>query len=132
MQTIIDQTTLVPVGSALAVVVALIGCTWKLSARMTLGIAATQNLERSLKDLSDSLNSHVLRSDTRDEDNKREHSALHRCNDVQAQAIKGIVARIDEVVIPRLTWLESNLEATRDKAATLDRRVAVLESVDAG
>lgn len=125
-QAIISENSPVAVGLALAVITALVGCAWKLSAKMTEGIAATKQLRTSVDNLSADFNGHITKSDERDAINQREHAALNRCCDSNVLNIDQLVTRMTKVEA------QSNLTDKRvdDNSTTLavhNNRLASLE-----
>ena len=91
-----------------------------------------RSLKESLKGFADSLNGHVLKSDTRDRENQEKFHALNRCCDTQAENYKGITKRLEEVVLPKLHKLETFADRSTEDRSNLHTRVSLLEQRDAG
>lgn len=113
---ILSESTLIPVTGVLA----LLGCTWKISAMITKGIEATNGLQKAVRSLSDHMNSHVLESDNRDKQNMIEHSMIRSNLDATVEGLRS--------TNHRLTRVETQSDKSDIALADLNTRVSVIES----
>lgn len=120
--TIITTETLVPVGVASAVIVAIVGCTWKLSSLITRGISATNTLEDAVKKLSHTMSSHIHESNNRDRQNLEDHAMLKSLGNANVEAIRSSNHRT--------TRIETELDGLSKNVNSLNTRVGVLESAE--
>jgi hypothetical protein len=118
------STILTIIGMGATAIVTVIGCTWTLAAKATKIVASLDSLSRSTRDLTGRFDGHVLKSDTRDEENKIAHASLARCCDSNVSAIQSLTSRVARVetqgdnqdnclneVNTRLAVVESKVEA---------------------
>lgn len=93
-QAALSDSSPITIGLALGVITALVGSAWKLSAKMSEGIAATKQLRSAVEGLSADFNGHITKSDERDAINQREHAALNRCCDSNVTNISQLASRM--------------------------------------
>lgn len=113
---ILSESTLIPVTGVLA----LLGCTWKISSMITKGIEATNGLKTAVRNLSDHMTSHVTESDNRDKQNLAEHSMLRSTNEANTEGLRS--------TNHRLTRVEKQSDETDKAVSQINTRVSVLES----
>ena len=113
---ILSENTLIPVTGVLA----LLGCTWKISSMITKAVEATNGLKSAVKSLSEHVNSHVLESDSRDKQNMVEHSMIRSNLDATIEGLRS--------TNHRLTRVETQSDKSDKTIGELNTRVTVLES----
>ena len=114
--TILSESTLIPMTGVLA----LLGCTWKISAMITKGIEATNGLKTAVRSLGEHIDAHVLESNGRDKQNMIEHSMIRSNLDATIEGLRSTNHRLSRV--------ETQSDKSDVAIGELNTRVTVLES----